>query len=146
METVPGFDGGGAVEAGLRCGGHVRVAPAGGVGEDELAAVARRSAEDVGIAWWCRPPQDPVRPQPGQYLHRQITQEPRQSGTVVAGIGDDEDVWVSLLPLSGGDEPVQKVTELGGGDRGSIVAGARRWKSSGAVHELRPGSSAAIIE
>lgn len=139
VESVPGAGGGGAVEAGVGHGLGIRGAPGVFLAEDDLAAVPRRA---LGLPGRGGPAQDAVRPHPGQDPDRQIPQEVGQAGCVVSGVRDDEDVQVAGLPLAGRDEPLDEFTQLPGGDGGGVVPG----QSRGAVHELRPGSSAQMTE
>ena len=67
-------------------------------------------------------------------------------GIVVAGVERRPDVEITGPPLSRGDQPLDHAPQLGGGDGGGVAPGARRTASSGAVHELRPGSNATTTE
>lgn len=65
---------------------------------------------------------------------------------VVSGVRHDENVGVALLPLPGGNQSVEQVTQLPGCDGGVVVSGGQAKRVQGAVQELRPGSSAQMIE
>ena len=146
VQPVPGAGPGGAVETCVGDSFGVRGASGVGLPEDEFAAVPGRAAHRVWLARRNSPAQDLVRAHRGEHLDRQVFQQERQAGCVVSGVRDDEDVGVALLPLPGSDQPVEQVLQLPGGDSGGVVPRARRSASKGAVHELRPGSSAQMIE
>jgi hypothetical protein len=65
---------------GLGVGGDVRFAPAGGVADDELAAVAARTTCRAGTAGWRRAAKDPIRAHPDRHFDREIGQHERQAG------------------------------------------------------------------
>lgn len=123
VEPVPGPGQRGAVEAGVGDGFGVRGAPGVGLSEDELAAVPGRPAPGVRLPRRGRPAQDTVRAHPGQDLDGQVPQEVGQTGRVVSGVRDDEDVRVACLPLTCGDQPFDQVAQLPGGDGGGVVPG-----------------------
>lgn len=131
--------------------------PAGvGLPEDELASVPGRAAKDVRLAEWGSPAQDTVRTHPGQHLHGQIPQEEGQPRRVVAGVRDDEDVRVAWLPLPCGDQTLEQVAQLPGGDGGGVIPGSqpqciqRRGPRAAAGHEraddgVRPAGNGDVL-
>ena len=89
----------GSVAAGVAGRDHCRFRPTVRVGEFELRAVPRRPP---GPPWWRRGEQQhPVRTQPAQQLNRQIGEQERQTGHVVAGVEDQQDVRVAVLDVPG---------------------------------------------
>ena len=81
-----------------------------------------------------------------EHLDREITQQPGQPDQVIAGVEDDQDVRVAVVPVPGRNEPADHLADLGGGDLGRIIGRASRTASSGSVQEVRPGSSATTSE
>lgn len=146
MQPVPGAGEGGAIEPGVGDGLGVRGAPGVGLPEDELASMPGRATKDVRLAEWGSPAQDTVRTHPGQHLHGQVPQEEGQPRSVVAGVHDDEDVRVAWLPLPCGIRRWSRSRSCRAVTVAVSSPGASRSASSGAVHELRPGSSAQTME
>jgi hypothetical protein len=124
VQPVPAAGRRGAVAGGLGRGGGLRFGPGGGVLQGELAAVLGRLASARGVApRWCGQPQDPVGAQASQELDGQVGQHERQSGDVVAGVADDQDIRVARAPVSGRDQAADDGAELAGGDGGGVVGG-----------------------
>lgn len=85
------------------------------------------------------PAQDPVCAHPGEDLERQGSEQEGKTGCAVSGVRDDEDVGVALLSLSGGNQPVEQVTQLPGCDGGGVVpvGQAKRVQRRGPVTATR---------
>ncbi len=66
---------------------------------------------------------NPVGAHPHQHDDRQVGQNMRQAGTVVAGVGHQQDLRVTGLPMPSVDEAVPHTTHLGRGHAGGVVAG-----------------------
>lgn len=117
----PGTGPGGAVETcvGNRFG--VRGAPGVRLSEDELAAVPGWAAHRVWMPRRDTPAHDPIRAHPGEYLDRQVFQQEGKAGCVISGVRNDEDVRVALLPLPGGDQSMEQITQLSGGDGSGVI-------------------------
>jgi len=114
---------GGAVPGGVRPGGDGGFRPGSRVGELERGTVPGRTADHPGPAGRGREVHHPVAPQPPAYLQRQVAQQPGEPGQVVAGIEEDRDVRVVVLPVPRADDPRDDVAELGRGDLGGIIGG-----------------------
>ncbi len=141
MHPVPGEGVGCAVAGGLGRGGGVGCVPGVGLGQSEHAAVAARAAaagRGAGCAGVAQ--QHAVRAQPHHDLHGQVGQDVGQAGAVVAGVHDDEDVRIAVLPVAGGDDAVDDFAQLGGGDSGGVVG---RSQAHG-VQEGDPGGPSAL--
>ncbi len=98
------------------------------------------------FACWRGEVHDPVAAEPAEHLDREITQQPGQPDQVIAGVEDDQDVRVAVVPVPGRNEPADHLADLGGGDLGRIIGRASRTASSGSVQEVRSGSSATTSE
>jgi hypothetical protein len=121
VQPVAGSCGRDAVEPGVGARGRVGLTPAGRVTEDELCAVPRRAAV-AGRLGRRSAPQYSVGTHPHQQPDRQVGEQQRQPGTVVAGVGDDPEVRITRLPLPGRDQPLHHLAQLAGCDGGSVVA------------------------
>jgi hypothetical protein len=107
VHPVPRGGHGGAVPGGRRAGGNLRVRACGQVGQGQLTAVLAGPAVGPGLARRRGQPHDPVGAQPPGQLHRQVRQQPGQPGQpghVVAGVEDDQDRQVALVPVPGGSD------------------------------------------
>jgi hypothetical protein len=122
MQPVPRADGRRTVETSIGLGGDVRLAPGGRVTEDELAAVPPRATLRLRGVGWGRAAQDSIRAHPHQYRDRQIMEQEGQAGAVIARVGHDQDLRVTGLPVPSGDQIGHDLAQLGGGDRGGVVA------------------------
>lgn len=146
VQPVPGAGLGGAVKACVGDGFGVRDAPGVGLAEDELAAVPGWAAHRVWLAGWESPEQHPVRVHPGEHFDRQVFEEERKAECVVSGVRDDGDVAVALLPLPGGDQSVEQVPQLSGGDGGRVVPEGQAKHVQRGGPGTATGSSAQMIE
>jgi hypothetical protein len=97
-------------------------------------------------AWVALAAAGPGRSGSCQAARRQVGQDERQPGDVVAGVADDQDVRVAWAPVPGLGQAADDGAELAGGDGGGVVLGPRRTASSTAVQQVRPASSAATTE
>lgn len=93
------------------------------VGEGEPSPVPGAASAGAGLAGWCGESQYPIGAHPHQHLDREIGQQERQAGIVVAAVADDPDLGVAFTPVSGGDQRFHHGAELGGGQVGVIVIG-----------------------
>ena len=138
MQPVPGPDDRRTVEASVGVDRDIRFAPGAGVTEDELAAVATRPAHHVWRGQRGRAAQNPVRAHPHQHRDRQVGQLEGQSGTVVAGVGDDQDLAITRFPVPVGDQSGDDPTELVGGEGGGVGSGGESLD----VQRCGPGAAA----
>ena len=125
VDAVPGAGVCGPVPGGLRRGVHVRPGAGGVIAELELAAVPHGRAHLAGPAGRRRLPQHPVGAQPPQHLHGEVPEQPGQPGRLIAGVEDHQDVRVAVVPVPGGDDPLDDPADLGGGHRGQVVIRAQ---------------------
>ena len=97
---------GGAVPGRRGGGGHRRGGPGLRVREPERGAVPGRAAVRAGLAGRGGEVHHPVAAQPAAAPPRAGPgQQPGQPGQVVAGVEDDQDVRVAVVPVPGGDDP-----------------------------------------
>ncbi len=91
----------------------------------------------------------PVRPDPRDQDHRQVSQQPGQPGHVVARVHRDQDGRVAVFPAAGRDQPGHDLPQLRRGHRQVIIAGpqpdrvqrqhpARRPRPQRGHHRVRP--------
>ena len=132
--------GGGAVPGGLGGGGHRRGGPGRGVREPERGPVPGRPAVRAGLAGRGGEVHHPVAAQPARHLDRQVSQQPGQPGQVVAGVEDDQDVRVAVVPVPGGDDPHHDLADLRGGHLGRVIGRAQPHR----VQRQRPRRAARL--
>jgi hypothetical protein len=88
----------------------------------------------------------PVAARPARHLDGQVPQQPGQPGQVIAGTEDGQDVRVAVTPVPSTGDPHHDVADCAAVTAVASLAGPSRTASSGSVHEVRPGSSAAMKE
>ena len=136
-----------AVAAGVGRGRDLRCRPGRRGGPGRTRPVPRRAAASARAPGRCRTAQHPVGAQPAQQLHRQVGEQVRQPVHVVAGVEHDQDVRVTVVVLPGRAQPPDQVAQLARrSPRSASWSGPSRTASSSAVHDVRPGSSAATNE
>ena len=138
MQPSPGRGPGGAVPGGRGAGGRGRGGPGSLIGEPERGAVPQRAAVGAGQPGRGREVHHPVAAQPAEHFGRQVAQQPGQPGQVIAGVEDDHDVRVAVVPVPGGDDPPDDLADLRRGHLGGVIGRAEPDR----VQRQRPGGPA----
>jgi hypothetical protein len=95
------------------------------LGEGELGPVGRGTSVSARPPGWGRVEEHAIGADPAQDLDRQVGQQPRQPGDVVAGVEHDQDVGIAWFVLARGGEAFDDAADLGRGHHGCLLASGK---------------------
>jgi hypothetical protein len=99
-------------------------------GASQVDGSVRRNAGPVPLGppdtrrGWCGPVEDPVRAEPADHDHRQVTELIRQARDVAAGVDHDRDRRIAAAVLPGPHESLDSAAHLDGRDLGGVIIGS----------------------